>query len=59
MCVSVVFSGTIAGDLLPVALQVLGTVSFECCETAKLSEAVQKGLLLLLGMGCQNLLGQP
>lgn len=59
MCVSVVFIGTITGDLVPVTLQILGAVCFECCETPKLPEAEQKGLLLLLGMGCQNLLRQP
>lgn len=59
-CVSMglVFSCTIAADLFFLTLQVLGAVWFEGGESAKLSEVTQKGLLLLLRMCCQNLLGQ-
>lgn len=59
-CVSMglVFSCTIAADLFFLTLQVLGAVCFEGGESAKLSEVTQKGLLLLLRMCCQNLLGQ-
>lgn len=54
-----VVRGTIAGDLFSLTLQVLRAVFFECCESLMLPEAIQKGLLLLLRMGCQNLFGQP
>lgn len=57
-CVSVVVRRTIAGHLSSLTLQVLRAVCPECCESAMLLEAIQKGLLLLLRMGCQNLLGQ-
>lgn len=56
---SVVFRHTIAGDLFPLLLQVLRAISFELRESTELPEAIQEGLLLLLRMGCQNLLGQP
>lgn len=57
MC-QLVFRGTIADWLFSLALQVSGAVCLECCESTKLPEAVQKGLLLFLCVGCQNLLGQ-
>lgn len=55
---SVVLRGTVTGDLLPLALQVLGAGCFEGRESTKLPEAIEEGLLLLLSVGCQNLLGQ-
>lgn len=56
---SVPFRYTIAGDLFPLLLQVLRAICFELREPTELPEAIQEGLLLLLRMGCQNLLGQP
>lgn len=57
--VSGVVVGTIAGDLFFLTLQVLRAVFFEGRESSELSDAIQKGLLLLLRVSCQNLLGQP
>ena len=59
VCVCVcVYRSTIADDLPPLALQVLRAVSLEGRDSPQLPEAVEEGLLLLLGVGCQHLLGQ-
>ena len=52
--VVLVFSVTVAADLVSLLLQVLGAV----CKSTKLSETTQKGLLLLLRMSCQHPLSQ-
>lgn len=54
--VRLVFSGTVTVDLLSLTLQVLRAVVFQGCVSAQILEAMQKGLFLLLSMGCQHLL---
>lgn len=50
--------GTIGGDLLSLALKVLGAVGLERRQSPQLLETIEECLLLLLCVGCQNLLGQ-
>lgn len=49
---------TVADELFSPPLQVLGAVCLERGQPVKLLEAAQEVLLLLLRVGCQNLLGQ-
>lgn len=50
--------GTVACDLLSLVLRVLGAVGLERRKSPQLLETTEERLLLLLRVGCQNLLGQ-
>lgn len=50
--------GTVGGELLSLALKVLGAVGLESRQSPQLLETIEERLLLLLCVGCQNLLGQ-
>lgn len=50
--------GTVSGELLSLALKVLGAVGLESRQSPQLLETIEERLLLLLCVGCQNLLGQ-
>jgi len=54
-----VYGSTIADDLPPLALQVVRAVGLEGRDSPQLPEAVEEGLLLLLRVGRQDLLGEP
>lgn len=58
MNVQIAATGTVAGDLLSLPLKVLGAVGPERRESPQLLEPIEECLLLLLCMGCQNLLSQ-